>query len=468
MRQLGKSLLGPMAVGKRLFGTRGIRGPVHVRISPELALRLGLALAGVTGGGEVVIGRDTRVTGEMMVPALSAGLMAGGSDVINIGVVPSPCLAFAVRELGAAAGVMVTASHNPPSDNGFVFYTLGGSEFTDKMEIELERLVLDDLPRMVGWEGVGGLTEVNVLEDYLRWLEKTVRVEAGLRVVVDPANGAASGVTPVLLRRIGCEVLTINSHPDGHFPGRPAEPQPWNLTGLMRVVAETGADLGVAHDGDADRVAVVDEKGRFVRHDALIALFAGEAAGRNPGGTVVTSVNTSRAVEEVVWRVGGKVVRVPLGKFTEGILEHGACFAGEPGKLVFPEHAMWADGILSAVKVVELVAREGKPISEVLADRVPDYPMRHEDFPCGDGTKPAFIQHMKEFVLREVGEVERVIDTDGIRVERSNGSWVLVRVSGTEPKARVVVEGRTIEELELLWERVAGEARRFLEKAGRP
>ncbi|MEM2796408.1 MAG: phosphoglucosamine mutase [Candidatus Hadarchaeales archaeon] len=448
---------------KRLFGTRGIRGPVHVKVSPELAFKLGLALAELTGGGEVVVGRDTRVTGEMLFSAFSAGLMAGGSDVLDVGIVPSPCLAFATKKLGASAGTMITASHNPPTDNGLTFYTENGSEFTGEREVELERLVLDVQPKMVEWMNVGSVYKIDITEEYITDIEKKVKVDGGVKVVVDPANGAASGITPVLLRRLGCEVVTINSHPDGHFPGRPAEPQPWNLGELMAVVKKVGADLGIAHDGDADRLAVIDENGDFIKHDTLIAFFAQKIVRERGGGIVITSVNTSKSIEEVVQRMGGKVIRVPLGAFTEGLIEHQACFAGEPGKLVFLEHGMWADGIFSAAKVVELISKERKPISRIFKESVPDYSMYHEDFHCRDEMKPYFMEHMKRHVLKEIGDIEKIIDIDGARIERKNGSWVLVRVSGTEPKARVVIEGRSLEELEDLKNKIVEEARRFLD-----
>lgn len=435
---------------KRLFGTRGIRGPIATKVTPELMLKLGLALAEKTGQGKVVVGRDARTSGEMLLRAFTAGLLAGGSDVVDLGVVPSPCVAFTARALKAEAGAIITASHNPPPDNGMAFYHGDGREFTSQDELEMERLVLDTQPKLATWNAIGEINSYDAIHPYIKAVEQQVRVGRQVKVVVDCANGAASQVTPILLRNLGCRVVTINSHPDGYFPGRAPEPQPWNLKDLMEVVKDVGADLGIAHDGDADRVAAVDERGKFIKHDALIALFAEEAVKRNRGGVVVTSVNTSVAIEEVVTRAGGRTIRTGLGRFTEEMFEHGACFAGEPGKLVFLEFGSWADGILAAAKLVELVADAGKPISEIFGERIPDYPMFHRDLECLDERKLEFMRRMKQYLLDRITEIKEVLEVDGLRIHRKNGSWVLARVSGTEPKARVMAEGRSADELEEL------------------
>jgi len=435
---------------KRLFGTRGIRGPITTKVTPEFVLRLGRALAEHVKGKKVVVGRDARTSGEMLSKALTAGLISGGSDVVDLGVVPSPCLAFTTRVLGAGAGAMMTASHNPPTDNGMVFYHGDGTEFLPEDELALEEMVLDREPRRVGWNSLGELQTYDANPPFIEAIKKLVNVKRQLKVVVDCSNGAASMVTPILLRELGCKVVTLNAHLDGHFPGRPSEPQPWNLGDLMHTVKEIGADLGIAHDGDADRVAAVDEKGNFVKHDALIALFAEKVVEAKGGGTVVTSVNTSVSIEEVVARAGGKTFRTGLGRFTEEMLKHDACFAGEPGKLVFLEFGPWADGVLSAAKLVELLSSELMSFSEILAVTVPDHPMFHQDFACPDEKKQKFMEGMRRHILENVGDVRDILEIDGIRINRNNGSWVLARVSGTEPKARVVVEARDAAELEQL------------------
>lgn len=451
---------------RRLFGTRGIRGPIATKVTPELMLKLGTALAAYVKKGEVVVGRDARTSGEMLTNALKSGLLSGGSDVADVGMVPSPCVGHAALELGAAAGAIVTASHNPAPDNGVAFYHGDGTEFTADDITALESLVLDKEPQRVPWDSIGSVRRHDAIGPYLESIKAAVKVKKGLKVVLDCANGAGSATTPLLLRELGCKVTTINSHPDGHFPGRPAEPQPWNLGDLMKTVVEVGADLGIAHDGDADRVAIVDEKGKFVKHDALIALFAEEAVKKKGGGKVITSINTSVCIEEVVARAGGKTIRTGLGMFTDEMLKHKAVFAGEPGKIVFGDLRPWADGPFAAAKLVELLSSEGKTVSQVFAERVPDYPMFHEDLKCPDGLKKDFMSRVKDEVLKQVGKekVREILDVDGMRINLKDGSWVLVRVSGTEPKARVVVEARSQEELSRLKEIALGEAKKFLKR----
>lgn len=447
---------------KRLFGTRGIRGPIATKVTPELMLKLGGALAEHVGGGKVVVGCDARTSGEMLTRAFTAGLLSGGADVIDIGIAPSPCVAFTTRELGARAGAVITASHNPPPDNGVAFYHPDGTEFMSKDELAIEEIVLDRGPKRVSWDALGRVQRYNAITPYIAAIKRSVKVKRGLKVVVDCANGPGSLVTPQLLRELGCKVVTLNSHLDGHFPGRSPEPQPWNLGDLMHTVREVGADLGLAHDGDADRVAAVDERGNYIKHGTLIALFAGRVARASGGGTVVTSINTTAAIEEVVARAGGKTFRTALGNFTAAMLEHKACFAGEPGKLVFTELRPWADGVFAAAKLLELISAERKSLSKILAERVPDYPMHFEDFACPNKRKVEFMQRVREHILKNVDEVRDMLDIDGLRVNRKNGSWILVRVSGTEPKARLVIEGRTKKELEQLKKIGLGDVRRFL------
>lgn len=187
-----------------------------------------------------------------------------------------------------------------------------------------------------------------------------------------------------------------------------------------------------------------------MKHDALIALFAKRVVKPRGGKTVVTSVNTSIAIEEVVAKAGGQTFRTALGNYSVAMLEHDACFAGEPGKLIFPEFGPWADGALAAAKLLEVMSLERKPLSKIFSAEVPDYPMHFEDFACPEERKAGFMQGIRKYLLENVSEVRDVLDIDGIRVNRKDGSWVLVRVSGTEPKARLVVEGRTREELEQL------------------
>jgi phosphoglucosamine mutase len=448
---------------KQLFGTRGIRGPIATKVTSELMLKLGQALASYVGEGKIVVARDARASGEMLQHAFVAGVLAGGCDVIDVGLVPSPCVAYTVRELGAGAGAIITASHNPPPDNGIALYRSDGMEFLPEEELKLEELIFGRRVKRASWDSLGSVQRYDAIPRYLEAIERAVKVRRGFKVVVDCANGVGAVATPLLLRELGCKVVTLNSHLDGHFPGHLSEPQPWNLGDLMLTVREIGADLGIAHDGDADRIAVVDERGNFVKHDALIALFAKRAVEAKKGGVIVTSINTSVAIEEVVARAGGQSFRTALGNYSAAMLEHGACFAGEPGKLIFPEFGVWADGVLVAAKMLEVMSLQRKPLSGIFAANVPDYPMYSEDFACPEEGKKEFMRAIRKYLPENVGEVRDVLDIDGVRVNRKDGSWVLVRVSGTEPKARLVVEGRTEAEMVELREIGLRSVRKFLE-----
>lgn len=445
-----------------MFGTRGIRGPIGTKVTPELMLRLGVALGNYIGEGKIVVARDARTSGEMIKHAFISGVLAGGCDVVDINFAPSPCLAFTTRDLGGKAGAIITASHNPPPDNGLALYRSDGMEFLPEEELALEKLVLDQGPKWTSWDAIGEIQHYDAIPRYLQAIKQAVKIKQNFKVVVDCANGVGSLTTPLLLRELGCKVVTINSHLDGHFPGRPAEPQPWNLSDLMRTVRDVGADVGIAHDGDADRIAAVDKKGNFIKHDTLIALFAARAIKARGGGIAVTSVNTSVSIEEVVARAGGSMVRTALGNFHTEMLKHNACFAGEPGKLVFPEFGPWADGVFTAAKLLELMSTEKKSISKIIAAQVPDYPMYVEDFHCPNERKAKFMAGVLEYLLSNVDDVKNTLKIDGVRVNRKNGSWILIRVSGTEPKARMVVEGRTEDELQRLKELGLHGIRKFL------
>jgi len=247
-----------------LFGTSGIRGSVLTKVDAELAVKFGLALATYLGGsGDVVVGYDVRTSSPLLENAVVAGLLAGGCNAIRIGLVPTPVMAFTTRELRAKAGVMVTGSHNPPTDNGLKCYDGQGMEYTPVEEEVLEKLILNDSYKMVPWNFLGEARGVlDAVDRYMVVALRTLKpILKGLTVVVDCSNGAGALVIPHLLSKIGCKVITMNAQLDGTFPGRPSEPIPQNLEELASTVKELHADVGIAQDGNADRLAVIDERG---------------------------------------------------------------------------------------------------------------------------------------------------------------------------------------------------------------
>ena len=434
----------------RLFGTSGIRGIVNVDLKPELALDLGLALATyLKNSGLVVLGKDPRTSSNMLEGCLVSGLLSGGCDVKKLGIVPTPAVSFAIHHMGANAGVMITASHNPPEYNGIKFFGGDGMSFTPEQEDEIERLARKT--KAVAWEKIGRVGSADILPYYIDKVASSVSLSRGYKVVVDCANGAGSLATPFILRKIGCKVITMNSQPDGFFPGRPLEPAPENLRELGKVVRSTGADLGLAHDGDADRIAAVDEKGRVVGGDKLLALASAHAV-EEAKGKVVTTVDASMVVDERVAAVGGSVVRTRVGDVAvaQAVKANRAVFGGEPsGAWIYPDVHLCPDGPLAGARILELMDEAAKPFSE-LVDEVPEYPIVREKVRCPNERKTVVMKKASARAKKAFKDVEDISTVDGVRLMLSDGSWVLVRPSGTEPFIRITAEAKTVERVNAL------------------
>ena len=350
--------------------TSGIRGKIGSEVTCELALNVGKSLATYLGNsGKVVIGFDTRTTNEMLDQAICAGLLESGVDVVKIGMVPTPLVGYACEKLDADAGVMLTASHNPSPYNGIKLWNKNGMAYTQAQESEIENIYNNKLYESVSWDKVGSLSiNEEIKAQYIDDLLDLVEIKPGLKVVIDCASGAGSEISPLVFRKAGCQVTTLNSQPDGFFPGRNPEPNAENLGNLMKTVVAVGADLGIAHDGDADRmITVMDES------------------------------------------VGGKVFRTPVGdvNVAEVIIEKNAAFGGEPsGTWLHPDFCMCPDGILSGLRMAELVSKKGK-LSELLLE-----------------------------IPKDINSI------DGVRLTFSDDSWLLVRPSGTEDYVRITLESR--------------------------
>jgi phosphoglucosamine mutase len=427
----------------KLFGTSGVRGVVGEQLTPELSLDLGLALATHLGGeGSVVLGKDPRTSSDMLESCLISGLLSGGCDVKRLGIVPTPAVSFGIRRLDAKAGIMITASHNPPEYNGIKFWSSDGIAYTPEQEGAIERIYFGKRMKPAAWDQIGKVGKVDVLPSYIDELASVVRLKQTYKVVVDCGNGAGSLVTPYLLRKLGCEVVTLNSQLDGFFPGRGLEPSPENLGELCSVVKSIGADLGIAHDGDADRAAAVDELGRVAQPDKLLALISANQL-RRKGEVVVTTVDASSIVDDYVAERGGKVVRTRVGDISVAIAikKHKAIFGGEPSSAwIFPSVHLVPDGPLAAVKILELLDSTGKKLSELL-DALPEYPMVREKLECPNEKKRKVMEKFKARVKRGFPGAE-ILTIDGLRLELEDG-WVLVRPSGTGPFIRVTSEGKT-------------------------
>lgn len=435
-----------------LFGTSGIRGSVLTKVNAELAVKFGLALATYLGGsGDVAVGYDVRTSSQMLENAVVSGLLAGGCNAIRLGLVPTPVMAFTTRELGAKAGVMVTGSHNPPTDNGVKCYDGQGTEYTPVEEEVLEKFILNDSYKMVPWNFLGKAREVSdAIDRYMAAALQTLKpVLKRLTVVVDCSNGAGALVTPHLLSKIGCKVITMNAQLDGAFPGRPSEPTPQNLEGLAHTVKESHADAGIAHDGDADRLAVIDERGQYVANDRVLALFGKRLVETHKGGLVITSTDTSFCIDETVEKVGGKVERTKVGKIHVALREKRAVMAGEPWKIINLDWGPWADGCYSACLLVKMLTKHGGTVTELFGD-IPNYPQRRLYIACPDELKEQVMSQAEKALSKEKN-VSSVWTFDGIRVNYEDSSWLLIRASGTQPRLCIHVEGKTQKRLNELW-----------------
>ncbi|ASJ01111.1 phosphoglucosamine mutase [Thermococcus gorgonarius] len=434
----------------RLFGTAGIRGMLWKKVAPELALKVGMAI-GTYKTGRAVVARDGRTSSVMLKSALISGLLASGMEVLDADLIPTPALAWATREHGDA-GVMITASHNPPTDNGIKVFNGDGTEFYVEQERELEEIIFSGNFRKAEWNEIKSLRSLDVITDYIGAVLDFVNHETSLKVLYDGANGVGSLVAPYLLREMGATVFSINAHVDGHFPGRKPEPRYENIAYLGKLVRELGVDLAIAQDGDADRIAVFDENGNYIDEDTVIALFAKLYVEEHGGGTVVTSINTGSRIDEVVEKAGGKVVRVPLGQPHDGIKRYKAIFAGEPWKLVHPKFGPWIDSFVTMGLLLKIIDEEG-PLSKIVAENIPTYYIRKANVACPDELKEKVVENSAKKLKEKLGEeIGEVLTISGYRFNLRDRSWVLVRPSGTEPKIRVVVEGPTEKRRDELFE----------------
>ncbi len=432
----------------RLFGTNGIRGIVGETITSQFAYGIGSSVASLFKSEKILMGRDGRTSSQMLAEGAVAGILAQGKSVGDCGVITTPGLQF-LAKISTAPGLVITASHNPPEYNGFKIVDSDGIEIPREKEERIENLVTKDswnVSRIPGQREQRDLP----LEPYLSSIKSHVRKEKltnRLKVAVDTGNGVSSLTTPVLLRRIGCQVVTINDNIDGRFPGRNSEPRPENLGPLSTLVRQEKATFGVAHDGDGDRAVFVDETGAVQSGDNSLTLIADEILKKNPGGKVVTPVNSSMSVTEVARRRKGRVILTQVGSIhvARTMVREKAMLGGEEnGGIFYAPHQPVRDGTMATVLILNSIIENRMPLSKLMA-RLPTFFMAKEKRKCPDAKKKDVMKKIRQ----RLGN--RVTSTiDGIRVDIKNRGWFLVRPSGTEPLIRIYVEGRTETDLKQL------------------
>ncbi len=437
----------------RLFGTDGVRGLANADLSPQLAMSLGLAAAEVLDHGGArrqvaVVGRDPRASGEMLEAAVVAGLTSAGTDVLLVGVLPTPAVAYLTAAVGADLGVMLSASHNPMPDNGVKFFGAGGHKLADAVEDEIESRLREEWDRPVG-AGVGRVRVLDgAAERYAEHLLGSVDVSlAGMRIVVDAAHGAASTIGPEVYRKAGADVLCLGCEPDGLNINDGVGST--HLGPLRAAVVAAGADLGLAHDGDADRCLAVDREGRVVDGDAILAIcaLALQERGALRGDTVVTTVMTNLGFTRAMAGAGIAVVQTAVGDryVLAAMREHDLALGGEQsGHLVFADLATTGDGIFTGLALLQRVAATRRDLAD-LAAVMTRLPQVLHNVPVADrrvASAPAVLAAVAAAELR-LGDAGRV----------------LLRPSGTEGLVRVMVEAGSQQEAEACAELVAAAVR---------
>ena len=439
----------------RLFGTDGVRGEANVTLLPEMAYRLGRA-ATIYFGKEseeqplIIIGRDTRISGEMFESALTAGICSAGGRAMLAGIIPTPAIAYLARKHKAKAGIVISASHNPFHDNGIKFFGGDGYKLPDAVEDELEAIVHqletdDNYPRPTA-EHIGHIEyRTDLLNQYMEFVLSTCKERFdGVKVVLDCANGAAYEAMPKILRRLGANVKVIHALPNGTNINDGCGST--HLESLQKAVLENGADFGIAHDGDADRCLCVDEKGQVIDGDHILVMCAMDMMkeGKLPYNTVVTTVMANIGFHQAIKKAGGRAEITKVGDryVLENMLKNGYKIGGEQsGHIIFTDYSTTGDGLITALQVLSSLKRSGRKASDLTALMT---------------TYPQLLVNVKVATKEgwETNEAIKEAIAEGDKELGENGR-ILVRPSGTEPLIRVMAEGPDQEQLDRICHAIA-------------
>jgi phosphoglucosamine mutase len=449
---------------KRFFGSSGIRGIANLDITPHLALLIGQAVVTSFGEGTYVLGRDARLTGPMLESSLSSGIRVCGGDVLMGGLIPTPVAAWEVVSSGSKSGVAITASHNPPEYNGFKLFNPRGMSFTGEDRAKIESILIEDRYHLASWDGMGAVKDIDARLEYIKSISSFIELSRDWRIICDCFCGASGVIVPELFGELGIKSTNINAQPDGHFPAGTPEPNSETLSRLGSLVKGLRGELGFGFDGDGDRMLAVNEEGKPVSPDRLLAAYAGYICEKEGGGAVVTHVGCSMSIDYMVQKAGGTVVRTRVGDayIAEKIVKNNAIFGGEPvGAWIHPDVHLCPDGILSALKIMEALENEEATLSEFLKP-VPVYPISRYNLECPENRKSGIMEHISEKYGDVFNDIININLEDGIRLETSLG-WILLRTSGTEPLIRITVEGKNTEDTEELMKKGIGLVKSGLE-----
>jgi phosphomannomutase/phosphoglucomutase len=432
-----------------IFRAYDIRGIFGKDLTEEVATKIGAAFATFLEGRTVVVGRDTRISGEKLRDAMISGLVSR-CNVTDVGVVPTPLLYFALNRLQKDAGIMVTASHNPPQWNGFkAFRGQKGSIYGKDME-KIKQYAKNVDPEKLGEKREKTTSYEGIIPEYQDFVQSKIQLERKLKVVADTANGTCGLVAPSLFERLGCDILTLNQKPDGTFPAHLPVPKEETLGELMKEVVRRKADFGVGYDGDGDRAVFIDEKGKLIPGDLTLLIFAKDALQKHRGGKVVYELSCSMAVEEYVKKLGGIpiVERVGHTFIMDKMIGEKALLGGEKSShFYFADVYGMDDGVFASMKLAEILSKSDEKLSEMVAS-LPQYPSVYEkNFECPDKQKFIVIEKVRS---QFKGYGLETLDIDGVKLIEEDG-WVILRASNTEPVVRISAEARTKEKLRKLY-----------------
>jgi phosphoglucosamine mutase len=411
------------------FGTSGIRGEYPTIINEALAKKLAYAINNYTKG-KVAIAMDTRLSGPPLKKALIENL---NNDVLDFGVVPTPVLCFGIKNTDASTGIMITASHNPAQDNGFKLWDENGMAFTRDKEEKIEGLMENYKEQE---KKNIKIQKIDIIEKYKRVIKDKIKLKGNLKVLIDCGGGAAFGITPQLLEEYGYDVVKVNCEADGSFSARNPEPNSENLKKTAELVKINSCDIGIAHDGDADRVMAIDNKGNVVDFDKFLAFLS------QNNNKIVVTVDTSMTVDNAI---KAKIIRTKVGDVAVAgeIKKSNADFGGEPsGSYIFPEHGLWPDGVYGAFKILSLLEKDGRDLNSIL-NGINKLPFSRNKIDCIN--KEDVMQKLRQIVPKDC-ELNTI---DGMFMKFKDSS-VLIRPSGTQPIIRVNVEAKTEERLQSL------------------
>lgn len=423
----------------QLFGTNGIRGVPNQDLTLDLATGIGRAIGTFFNSEKIAIAKDTRISGDMFMFAVSSGVMSTGADITYIGELPTPGLQYYCK-VNKIPGIMITASHNPPQYNGIKAIDSDGTEIDEDKEVKIEEIYINKRYSTAEWDKIGNYNYDNTgIDLYINSIISSIDSEAisksNIRVAIDTGNGASYYTSPEILTRLNCHPVSLNANPDGKFSSRNSEPKPENLSDLISIMKTGKFNIGIAHDGDADRCVFIDEKGNFIDGDRSLALIVKNTVKR--GDTVVTPVSSSDALSEICTEKGAKLILTRVGApiVARAMIDNKATLGGEEnGGIIYGTHQYCRDGAMTMALMLNLLAREKKPLSELLKG-IPEYYMVKTSVP-----RNIEWEEMKELLTKKF--TENMFDfTDGVKIYDKEG-WTLIRPSGTEKIVRVFSESK--------------------------